>query len=550
MFKHTETKNQRWASLLATTVFSLMLVACGEGSGTGGPVKSMAPAAPVYTMIFDAGSSGTRISFFKVIPGAYPQIALLASEDFDDNGINDFLNSQGTIDPTDWAKTGTTLPVGYQPAGCNMSATTSTGGAADVGPCVIQPLLDAMKPKMEENKVTADQVKLELFATAGMRTMEKFNGGTFDEAQIKAFYDNMKSYVQGKGFQVGQFMTSNGNKQEGVWTWVNLNDQYYNAFGGNDVFHKDAPETRGNFEVGGSSMQVAFPTTMPASDANNVYTVSINGRTYNVFSKTYLGLGGDDARKFMRAHGYSNAAAANYSGLDCFGSNALPNNSREDSGVALFNAPAIFPDSKTAAGNGTGNIWSPVLSNSAADSPLVLKAAGKYNFKTCAKKYDDVTKAVMALPRNNNGTNFEGAASSYADLVAKVAQSSAPFVGLDNFYFATKDLGLVTGDQIKTPITESKVAAAIAAKCPDNGPGPVTDDKSRLKKLRVCADAAFMYNFLWQDKNSGSSALFAPGGKAVFDGVVPNKVSIPIKQTALTWTRGYLLLEYSKGTQK
>jgi hypothetical protein len=58
--------------------------------------------------------------------------------------------------------------------------------------------------------------------------------------------------------------------------------------------------------VGGSSMQVAFPVanTSAASDANNIYQVDINGCAIKVYSKTFLGLGGDDSRKYMRAYGY------------------------------------------------------------------------------------------------------------------------------------------------------------------------------------------------------------------------------------------------------
>jgi hypothetical protein len=36
----------------------------------------------------------------------------------------------------------------------------------------------------------------------------------------------------------------------------------------------------------------------------SVYQVNINGCAIKVFSKSYLGLGGDDPRRFMRAHHY------------------------------------------------------------------------------------------------------------------------------------------------------------------------------------------------------------------------------------------------------
>lgn len=549
MFKVSVPSKKRWPSIVVLSLAASLVIGCGEGTPVGSAAPPASPAlkagVPIYTMIMDAGSSGTRISFFKVTPGAggYPQIDLLLNQDFDDNGINDYLSGAGTIKPASWADTanGSKLPAGYVPAGCGMTVDTKTGGQADVGPCVIQPLLDSMADAMKTAGVTASQVKVELFATAGMRTMSQTNGGAYSEAQITTFYDTMKNFAKTKGFDVGDFRTSNGNKEEGIWTWTNLNDQYYNAFGGNTTHFAGAPEVRGDFEVGGSSMQIAFPTTtIPVGDANNVYTVSINGRTYNVFSKTYLGLGGDDARKFTRAYGYNSTSDANYTGLDCFGSAATKANTEEDSGVTLFNAPTIFPNAKTAAGNAKGSVWAPVLSNMGADTPLVLKAAGKYNFKTCSKKFDDVTKAVMALPRNNNGTNNEGASSSYDDLVAKVAQSSAPFVGVDGFYHVSNSLGLVKKDEPKNPITEAKFSEALAKTCPDNGAGPAGKN---LKGVRVCPDAAYMYNFLWQKNTAAEPGLFGPGSKAIFESVSPNKLK---GQSVLTWTRGYLLVKYGK----
>ena len=51
-------------------------------------------------------------------------------------------------------------------------------------------------------------------------------------------------------------------------------------------------------------MQIVFPTTAPASDAANIYNASINGCSMKIYSKKFLGLGADDARKFMRTYNY------------------------------------------------------------------------------------------------------------------------------------------------------------------------------------------------------------------------------------------------------
>lgn len=257
-------------------------------------------ATPIYTAVFDAGSSGTRVSLYKVTPGSKALIEGIgkAGFDYEDSGINDFMSGKGWIDAS-------ALPNGAVPAGC--SGTTNLG-QNQVGPCVLQPLLDYVTTKLPQG-VNASDVKVELFATAGMRTEDIKNGGAFTTAQIINFYDNiMKPYVRTTPLSggavysnVGEFKTINGNSEEGVWSWINLNDVYYNTFA---TQGSCGTSQIGDFEVGGSSMQVAFPVNAAPTESGNVYNVNINGCSINVYSKTFLGLGGDDARKFMRAYNY------------------------------------------------------------------------------------------------------------------------------------------------------------------------------------------------------------------------------------------------------
>lgn len=539
-----------WFTGLLVSLVASVLVACGGG----GDSASTSTTQPIYTMVFDAGSSGTRVNFYKVVPGngGYPQITLLDNQKFKDNGINDFLSGNGTINTASWTATSSTgLPPTYTAPGCNMTSSSSNGGPNDVSPCVIQPLLDSMAGAMAAAGVTASQVKVELFATAGMRTMALFNGGNYSDSQIASFYDTMKNYTQStKGFTVGEFRTSNGNSEEGVWTWINLNDQYYNAFGGNTTYYTGNPTTRGDFEVGGSSMQVAFPTASIApSDANNVYSVTINGRSYNVFSKTYLGLGGDDARKFMRSYGYTTGSGYT-SGVECFGTNATASNSVEDSGVALFYNSVFFPSvtPTSTAVNLTWDTIMPVSGNVQGTSiltPLQLPSSGGvYNWATCTNKYNDVTNSVITLPRNNYGTLNEGGAASYPDLVDKVKSSSAPFVGLDGFFYAAKELGLASATAIyNTGVTQAAVAATLGTSgsvCSNggSGPTPVTGETNVVKSsMSTCANATYMQNFLWQ-----ANGLFTSSNSPLFDGVVPSDYQ---GKAVLTWTRGYLLKKYA-----
>lgn len=67
-------------------VVGITVVGC-VGNGT---TNSSQTTSPVYTTIFDAGSSGTRLSFYKVIPGngGYPQISKLFEKEYNDNGMH------------------------------------------------------------------------------------------------------------------------------------------------------------------------------------------------------------------------------------------------------------------------------------------------------------------------------------------------------------------------------------------------------------------------------------------------------------------------------
>jgi hypothetical protein len=264
--------------------------------------SNQSTGAPIYTAIFDAGSSGTRISLYAVTPGLKATIEPkgIPGFEYDDSGINDFMSGQGTIKASG-------LPSQQLPSGCTG---TSNLGQRDVGPCVLQPLLDYVTTQLPVG-VSSSSVKIELFATAGMRTEDIKNGGAFTSAQITNFYDNiMKSYVKTTQLtdgvtysNVGDFKTINGNSEEGVWSWINLNDVFYDTF---TTQGRCGNAPIGNFEVGGSSMQVVFPVTNARTpdDSANIYNVNINGCSMNVYSKTYLGLGGDDTRKFMRALNY------------------------------------------------------------------------------------------------------------------------------------------------------------------------------------------------------------------------------------------------------
>lgn len=510
-------------------------------AGCVGISESQHENQPVYEAIFDAGSSGTRLVVYKVIPapGGYPKITALGAQEYDDNGINDFLNDQGTITLIKNGKN--VLPDGARPVNCTGGkkeiTKTSAGldvvikdlGQTDVSPCVLEPLLLSLDPRLSANHLKRSNVNIQLFATAGMRTEDSNNGGAWTAEQIKRYYDLMKKYVANLGFVTGEFKTINGNSEEGVWTWVNFNDYYFNSFGGNPIVSKNVQAPVGDFEVGGSSMQVAFPTDSGPSDADNVYAVSINGYSFNVFSKTFLGLGGDDARKFVKAISYPN----NNGAKSCYAKTATPFNTAEESDIQLYPSNQVSGISSfTYPFHGNlGNAitpWTrvPNVSTKGVKGSLLLRGAPEFNFNECSSSFTTVIDQVTTLDRNNYGTFQDGDRVTMNSFKEKLRSSRAPFIGIDNFFR--------TANYLDYKPSEGFSPSRFLSKLEEYCAGKVVDDRYMQN---VCPNGVFMYTYLF-----GPAGLFT-GNTAQFAGVMDPKNAAG--EGVLTWTRGYLLMKYS-----
>jgi hypothetical protein len=516
---NSSSKLQRYLISFTTCAAIAILTACG-GSNSGSTTSTN--STPIYTAVFDAGSSGTRLSFFKVTPGngGYPTIEKIITLDDktngipNDDGINDFILGNGSI----------SLKGEPLPAGCPG---TSKLGQTDVQPCVLQPLLQELDKAVAAQNVsdpklnlTISKVKVELFATAGMRTVDQKNGGPKTTAQILEYYDQMKTYVSNWGYAAGEFKTINGNSEEGLWTWINLNDYYFNIFGGNPTVSKTAQNPVGDFEVGGSSMQIAFPVNESPSDSNNIYPVSINGKSFNVYSKTFLGLGGDDARKYVKAFNYN----SNNGGSNCYSSAAEPVKIKESSGIALYPSSQVsYLSYPFPTNTGVNTLpWTELTA-----SQLDLNVSATYNFDGCSNSYDSIVNQVTSLTRNNDGTMNEGSTATMTSLRTKLQSSTVPFVGTDNFYYSADDLGY----KPSTGFDSATFTQALKTFCN----GAVASEEANVQN--ACPNGTFMNSYLF-----GTTGLFT-NSTATFAGVLnPSNAS---GETVLTWTRGYLLLKYA-----
>lgn len=235
-------------------------------------VHATPAAGPKHIAVIDAGSSGTRLYFYNVLPDGVIQPIVSNFEYKDEDGIDNFV--------------------------CDAVIPQS-----DVMKVVITPLLTKLK---EEAKamvppVAIGSIEVNLLATAGMRSREKECESLYPgkgSSKVAALYKVIKNGITGQGFKKGEVRTSDGNKEEGPWTWLNLNY----VLGTLDT------TPYGDLEVGGSSTQIVFPVdpvTNPVNDGKNIFLLRYKGKNYSIFAKSYLGLGQDDARKWLR-----NSAAA------------------------------------------------------------------------------------------------------------------------------------------------------------------------------------------------------------------------------------------------
>ena len=264
-------------------------------------------------------------------------------------------------------------------------------------------------------------------------------------------------------------------------------------------------------------MQIAFPTNIPPSDAANVYRVSINGYSFNVYSQSFLGLGGDDARKYVKAYNYS----ANNGGVDCYASTATSTNTQEKSGVQLYPINQVTGTYPYPSNTNLLTPWTSLSVNS-----LLLTLNAIYSASNCSNMYNTIEDQVTSLPRNNYGTFNDGTQVTIASFKTNIETSIAPFVGTDNFFYTSNDLRYSPS----TGFIPSIFQANLDSYCT----GVVANN---VNAQNVCPNGNFMNSYLF-----GTSGLFT-NSSATFAGVL--NPANPAGDTVLTWTRGYLLLKYA-----
>ncbi len=198
-----------------------------------------------YSVIVDAGSTSSKLHIFQ----------------------NDAQTTLPTI--TDIFSEKTTQPL-----------SSFVDHPQDAG-ASLKPVLDDALKYFTNNNIPANNIKIRVLGTAGMRLLDKNSQ--------RAIYNNVKIYIKtnySPQLKVADVRTLTG-KEEGLFDWLDVN-YLSNSF-------NDQTETFGSLDVGGASTQIAFETTDMSKIKNETHLI-INGKNYLVFSKSFLGLGQDQAR--------------------------------------------------------------------------------------------------------------------------------------------------------------------------------------------------------------------------------------------------------------
>lgn len=218
------------------------------------------PEKSACYIIFDAGSSGTRLYVYQQI-----DLELIAHEGPKVSALADPIRSIR----------------GKTPAHIE-AVTNEVVSSLDL---IMEdaPLIKG-KPKWEQFdwNQQCDLVSTKVYATAGMRIAEQNN-----PADSIILWQTLTSKIAAK---VGPNVTVETRTltgfEEGLFAWLSVKDVL--TTGEHSSYY-------GIVEMGGASSQITFPCPNCDSANDAVKTVTFNGNSMQIYSYSYLGLGQDEA---------------------------------------------------------------------------------------------------------------------------------------------------------------------------------------------------------------------------------------------------------------
>lgn len=255
---------------LTAGVLATALVGIPAGQASAADTGSLS-----YLAVIDAGSSGTRLTFFEDDPS--------------------------DLRPIEAFKVKGTTP--------GLSSFAGTPGQA--GPGAVEPLLRQLDAYLGERGIARESVPVALLATAGMRNVRRD-----DPDASRSILQSTAATIAASGHPMADNRILPA-VQESTLAWLDTN-----AIAG--TLNKPGTSV-GIIEIGGASAQVAFAS--PRASGRAVHEVRVAGSVIPVVAVSYLGLGGNDSRTAMQRD--------NDAGAFCFPNNA----SGEDPAVYLAKSP-------------------------------------------------------------------------------------------------------------------------------------------------------------------------------------------------------------------
>ena len=236
---------------------ALLLASCAavvEGVGVQlltammSPIKAMAGFPEKhYGIVFDAGSSGTRIHVYTWKTGGGG-----AKDSFD--LVSDEL-------------------LKIKPGLSSYKERPSDAGAS------LAPLIEFAKGKIPADRLAS--TPMFLMATAGLRMV--------GEAAKDAILASVCAYLSGTGFLFRcEWATLLDGRDEGLYGWVTVNYLL-------DALYPGGSEPAGIIDLGGGSVQIVFPSSESAP-AGYSEALDFAGRNHKLYVKSHLGFGLDAAR--------------------------------------------------------------------------------------------------------------------------------------------------------------------------------------------------------------------------------------------------------------